>query len=75
MAVFPRKYGRSRGSDKGAVVALEAHIKYMEQQIEFFASQVNKEILELRGKVKEQEKTIAELKGSSEEVNNGYNKL
>ena len=71
MAVFPRKYGRSRGSDKGAVVALEAHIKYMEQQIEFFASQVNKEILELRGKVKEQEKTIAELKGSSEEVNNG----
>lgn len=71
MAVFPRKYGRSRGSDKGAVVALEAHIKYMEQQIEFFASQVNKEILELRGKIEEQEKTIAELKGSSEEVKNG----
>lgn len=71
MAVFPRKYGRSRGSDKGAVAALEAHIKYMEQQIEFFASQVNKEILELRGKIEEQEKTIAELKGSSEEVNNG----
>lgn len=71
MAVFPRKYGRSRGSEKGAVVALEAHIKYMEQQIEFFASQVNKEILELRGKVEEQEKTIAELKGSFEEVNNG----
>jgi prefoldin subunit 5 len=71
MAVFPRKYGRSRGSDKGAVAALEAHIKYMEQQIEFFASQVNKEILELRGKIEEQEKTIAELSGSSEEVNNG----
>lgn len=71
MAVFPRKYGRSRGSDKGAVAALEAHIKYMEQQIEYAASQTNKEILELRGKVEEQEKTIAELKGSSEEVKNG----
>lgn len=71
MAVFPRKYGRSRGSEKGAVAALEAHIKYMEQQIEYFASQTNKEILELRGKVEEQKKIIAELRGSSEEVNNG----
>ena len=71
MAVFPRRYGRSRGSEKGAVVALEAHIKYMEQQIEYFASQTNKEILELRGKIEEQEKTIAELRGSSEEVKNG----
>ena len=71
MAVFPRRYGRSRGSEKGAVVALEAHIKYMEQQIEYFASQTNKDILELRAKVEEQEKIIAELKGGSGEDGNG----
>lgn len=71
MAVFPRKYSRRRGSgEREAIVTLEAHIKYMEQQIEYFASQTNKEILELRAKVEEQEKVIVELKGGSGEDEN-----
>lgn len=62
MAVFPRRYGRSRGNDKEAIVALEAHIKYMENQIEYYASQTTKAILELNTRLGEQEKIIAELK-------------
>lgn len=72
MAVFPRKYGRSRGSDKAAVVALEAHVKYMEEQIEYYASLTTKAILELDARVAEQENTINELKkklGEDENVN------
>ena len=62
MAVFPRRYGKSRGSDKAAVVALEAHVKYMEEQIEYYASLTTKTILDLNTRVEEQEKIIAELK-------------
>lgn len=63
MAVFPRRYGRSRGNGKTAIDALEAHVKYMEEQIEYYASQTGKTILDLKKKVEDQEKTIAELKG------------
>ena len=62
MAVFPRRYGRGRGNDKAAVVALEAHVKYMEEQIEYYASQTTKTILDLNTRVEDQAKTIAELK-------------
>ena len=61
MAVFPRRYGRSRGNDKAAVVALEAHVKYMEEQIEYYASLTTKTILELNTRIVECEKIIAEL--------------
>lgn len=62
MAVFPRRYGRSRGNDKAAVVALEAHVKYMEEQIEYYASLTTKTILDLKKTVEDQAKTIEELK-------------
>ena len=63
MAVFPRRYGKSRGGGVDTVAALEAHVKYMEEQIEYYASQTGKVILDLKKKVEDQEKTIAELKG------------
>lgn len=58
MAVFPRRYGRSRGNDKAAVVALEAHVKYMEEQIEYYASLTTKTILELNAKLEERSEEI-----------------
>lgn len=63
MAVFPRRYGRSRENGKTATNALEAHVKYMEEQIEYYASKTEKTILDLKKKVEDQDKTIAELKG------------
>lgn len=58
MAVFPRRYGRSRSSDTAAIVALEAHVKYMEEQIEYYASLTTKTILELNAKLEERSEEI-----------------
>jgi hypothetical protein len=49
MAVIPRKFSPSRGSDRDRIKALEDHIKYLEEQIEYFASQLTKKMEENNG--------------------------
>ena len=47
MAVIPSKYSSPSGSDKEKIAALERYIKYLEEQLEHFASVTNKKIGEI----------------------------
>lgn len=51
MAVIPSKYSSPSGSDKEKIAALERYIKYLEEQIEHFASATNKKIAEIEKKI------------------------
>lgn len=51
MAVIPSKYSSPSGSDKEKIAALERYIKYLEEQIEQYASSAGKRIAELEKKI------------------------
>ena len=51
MAVIPNKFAPSTASDKERLAALERYIKYLEEQIEHFASATNKKIAEIEKKI------------------------
>lgn len=53
MAVFPKKFSPARGSDRDRIKALEEHIKYLENQVEHFASQITKKMEEKDDSVKQ----------------------
>ena len=71
MSVFPRRYGKSRSNTQVAAIALEAHVRYMEEQIEHYASQTNKKILALNEKIdklKEENVKLNEKSDKQEEI-------
>ena len=51
MAVIPNKFSPSGGSDKEKIAALERYIRYLEEQIEQYASATGKRIAELEKKI------------------------
>ena len=51
MAVIPSKYSSHSGSDKEKIAALERYIKYLEEQIEQYASATGKRSAELEKKI------------------------
>ena len=51
MAVIPSKYSSPSGSDKEKIAALERYIKYVQEQIEQYASSAGKRIAELEKKI------------------------
>jgi hypothetical protein len=55
MAVFPKKFSPARGSDRDRIKALEEHIKYLENQVEHFASQITKKMEEKDDSVKQKQ--------------------
>jgi hypothetical protein len=48
MAVLPKKFEAGRGTDRDRIAALEQYIKYLEQQLEHFATVTNKKIEEVK---------------------------
>lgn len=56
MAILPKKFSASRGETRERVSALEAYIKYLEEQLEHYASNNNKKIEELLKQIEEGKK-------------------
>ena len=52
MAVIPSKYSSPSGSDKEKIAALERYIKYLEEQIEQYASATGKRIDKIEKEIK-----------------------
>ena len=53
MAIIPKKFSPSRKDTKEKVAALEAYIRYLEEQLELYASNTNKKIEELSKQIEE----------------------
>ena len=58
MAILPKKFSPSRGETRERVSALEAYIKYLEEQLELYASNTNKKINELTKRIEEVKKDV-----------------
>lgn len=56
MAVLPKKFSPPRAGQEERIAALERYIKYLEEQIEHFATVTNKKFEEVKKNVEKDQK-------------------